>query len=325
MSLVVALQMDPMEGIDCTSDSSFLMGLEAQKRGHSLWHYTPMDLALRDGRLTALARPMELKKEPGQWYRMGERERLDLSMVDVILMRQDPPFDMAYVAATHLLDHLKGRVLMVNDPEGVRDAPEKLLVTHFPEVAPPTLITSSVEEIKAFRKEHKDIVVKPLFGRGGEGVFRLRPEDENFNSLMDFHKLLHREPLVIQKFLPEIREGDKRVMMIEGEIVGAFNRVPLEGNFRINFRSGRNVLKTVITDREREICHGIGATLRRLGLVFAAVDMIGGRVTEINVTSPGGIPETNAMNGICMEALLFDAIEKRLEKMSSTAAMPTGS
>ncbi|MGO1080570.1 glutathione synthase [Inquilinus sp. CA228] len=315
MGLAVAIQMDPIETIDIGGDSTFAMALEAQARGHRLWHYLPRALSLRDGRLTARARPLTVQAVRGAHFSFAEGETLDLGAVDVILMRQDPPFDMGYITATHLLEHVADRVLVVNDPREVRNAPEKLLVTHYPELMPPTLITSDRDEIRAFRREHGDIIVKPLYGNGGAGVFRIRPDDENLVALLEVYERMYREPIMIQRYLPEIRQGDKRIILVEGEPVGAVSRVPSEGEARANLHVGGRAQKTVLTEREREICARIGPDLRATGQIFVGIDVIGDWLTEINVTSPTGIHEINRLDGVKIEAVLWDAIEARRAAM----------
>jgi glutathione synthase len=315
MGLAVAIQMDPIETIDIGGDSTFAMALEAQARGHRLWHYLPRALSLRDGRLTAKARPLMVQAVRGNHFSFAEWETVDLGAVDVILMRQDPPFDMGYITATHLLEHVADRVLVVNDPREVRNAPEKLLVTHYPELMPPTLITSDRDEIRAFRREHGDIIVKPLYGNGGAGVFRIRPDDENLVALLEVYERMYREPIMIQRYLPEIRQGDKRIILVEGEPVGAVSRVPSEGEARANLHVGGRAQKTVLTEREREICARIGPDLRATGQIFVGIDVIGDYLTEINVTSPTGIHEINRLDGVKIEAVLWDAIEARRARM----------
>lgn len=315
MGLAVAIQMDPIETIDIGGDSTFAMALEAQARGHRLWHYLPRALSLRDGRLTAKARPLTVQAVRGNHFSFAEWETVDLGAVDVILMRQDPPFDMGYITATHLLEHVADRVLVVNDPREVRNAPEKLLVTHYPELMPPTLITSDRDEIRAFRREHGDIIVKPLYGNGGAGVFRIRPDDENLVALLEVYERMYREPIMIQRYLPEIRQGDKRIILVEGEPVGAVSRVPSEGEARANLHVGGRAQKTALTEREREICARIGPDLRATGQIFVGIDVIGDYLTEINVTSPTGIHEINRLDGVKIEATLWDAIEARRAAM----------
>jgi glutathione synthase len=311
MSLAVAIQMDPIEPIDIDGDSTFALALEAQVRGHGLFHYLTEDLALRDGRVTARARPLQVRREAGNHFSFGAPETLDLAGLDVVLMRQDPPFDMAYITATHILEHIHPQTLVVNDPVSVRNAPEKLFVTHFEGVMPPTLITSSREEINAFRAEHKDIIVKPLYGNGGAGVFHIRPDDENLNSLLEMFDDLYREPIIAQRYLPEVRLGDKRIILVDGEAVGAINRVPAEGEARSNMHVGGRAEKIGLTPRERDICAAIGPSLREQGLIFVGIDVIGDYLTEINVTSPTGIQEIDRFDGVNLSALIWDAIEAR--------------
>jgi glutathione synthase len=313
MSLAVALQMDPIESINIDTDSSFMMALEAQRRGHALFHYHPRDLSLTGNRLQARVRELAVERTRGAHYRLGEAKLVDLKTMDIILMRQDPPFDMAYITATHLLEHVQPDVLVLNDPKSVRNAPEKLFVTHFPDLMPPTLITSDKQAILDFRAEYKDIIVKPLFGNGGAGVFHLKPDDENLGSLLELFTQLYREPVIVQKYLPEIRQGDKRIILIDGEPAGAVSRMPQEGEARANFHAGGSARKTGLNARERAICEAIGPVLREQGLVFVGIDVIGDYLTEINVTSPTGIQEINRLDGSQLEATLWDAIERRYE------------
>ncbi|MDA0786067.1 MAG: glutathione synthase [Proteobacteria bacterium] len=311
MSLAVAIQMDPINAIDINGDSTFALALEAQARGHGLFHYLPEDLSLRDGRVVAKARPLEVRREAGNHFSLGAAETLDLAGLDVVLMRQDPPFDMAYITATHILEHIHPQTLVVNDPVSVRNAPEKLFVTHFDGVMPPTLITSSREEIEAFRAQHKDIIVKPLYGNGGAGVFHIKPDDENLNSLLEMFTDIYREPIIIQRYLPEVRLGDKRIILVDGEAVGAINRVPAEGEARSNMHVGGRAEKIGLTSREQDICAAIGPSLREQGLIFVGIDVIGDYLTEINVTSPTGIQEIDRFDGVNLSALIWDAIEAR--------------
>jgi len=314
MSLAVAFQMDPLDGIDIDADSSFALALEAQGRGHRLYHYLPRDLALADGRVTATARPMSLRRLAGDHFTLGPPERLDLALADVVMMRQDPPFDMSYITATHILDHIHPQTLVVNDPAEVRNAPEKLFVTHFATLMPPTLITSDPAMIRAFRAEHGDIILKPLFGNGGAGVFHLRPGDENLNVLLEMFTELFREPIIVQRYLPEVRQGDKRIILVDGEPVGALNRVPAEGEARANMHVGAVPLKAALSARDREICALIGPSLKERGVIFVGIDVIGDYLTEINVTSPTGIQEIDRFDGVCLEALIWDAIEARVRR-----------
>ena len=314
MSLAVAIQMDPIEPIDIDADSTFVMGLEAQNRGYALWHYLPNALSFREGKVTARARKMELRREKGRHYTMGELETVDLSTMDVVLMRQDPPFDMAYITATHILEHIHPKTLVVNDPAHVRNAPEKLFVTHFDGVMPPTLISSDRDAIAAFRDEHEDIIVKPLFGNGGAGVFHIKPGDENLSSLLELFTEFYREPVIAQRYLPEVRDGDKRVILVDGEPIGAIDRVPAAGEARANMHVGGRAIKAGLTDRDREICAIIGPELKKRGLIFVGIDVIGDYLTEINVTSPTGLQEIGRFDGTNLEAAIWDAIERRLNE-----------
>ena len=311
MSLAVAIQMDPIESVNIDADSTFVLALEAQRRGHALFHYLPRHLAFRDGRLFARARPLQVRRELGNHATLGAAEMLDLATVDVILMRQDPPFDMAYITATHLLEHVHPRTLVVNDPVHVRNAPEKLFVTHFDGLLPPTLITSDREEILAFRREYRDIIVKPLYGNGGAGVFHITEADENMNALLEVFTQLYREPVIVQRYIPEVRQGDKRIILVDGAPVGAVARVPAAGEARSNLHVGGKATKATLTQREREICTAIGPALQERGLIFVGIDVIGDYLTEINVTSPTGIQEINRLDGVKLETGLWDAIEKR--------------
>jgi glutathione synthase len=314
MSLKVAIQMDPVERINPAADSTFVLALEAEARGYRLYHYLPRDLNLAQGKLTANARPLKVSRAGGTPLALGTAEILDLAAMDVILMRQDPPFDMAYITATHLLEHVSGKVLVVNDPVSVRNAPEKLFATHFTGLMPETLISSDAGSIRAFREKHGDIILKPLFGNGGAGVFHLRPDDENLNALLEMFTQLYREPVMVQRYLPEIRQGDKRIILVEGEPLGAVLRVPAQGEARANLHVGGKAQKSPLSKRDRDICAAIGPRLRDLGLVFVGIDVIGDYLTEINVTSPTGIQEINKLEGVKLEAKVWDAIEKRLKK-----------
>jgi glutathione synthase len=309
----VAIQMDPIETVDINGDSSFVLALEAEKRGYSLYHYRPSDLNFRDGRVWAHARSLSVRRVQGDHYTLGERGILDLRDVDVVLMRQDPPFDMGYITATHILEHIHPDTLVVNDPAHVRNAPEKLLVTQFPDFMPPTLITGSKSDVEDFRKEFKDIIIKPLFGNGGAGVFRLQEGDENLASLLEMFAIgFPREPFMVQQYLPAVRQGDKRVILIDGQAAGAINRVPAAGETRSNMHVGGRPVKDQLTKRDLEICEAIGPMLRERGLIFVGIDVIGGYLTEINVTSPTGLQEVNRFDNTCLEAQIWDAIERRL-------------
>jgi glutathione synthase len=311
MSLNVAIQMDPIDSIDIAGDSTFVLALEAQRRGHSLYYYLPQALTYRDGKVTARSQPLTVRREEGNHFDVGESEVLDLAKVDVVLMRQDPPFDMAYITATHMLEHIHPDTLVVNDPAEVRNAPEKIFVTRFPELMPPTLITSSREEILEFRAEYDDIIVKPLYGNGGAGVFHIKPGDENLSALLELFTELYREPIIVQRYQPEVREGDKRIILVDGVAVGATNRVPQEGEARSNMHVGGTPKPTTLTNREHEICEAIGPELKARGQIFVGIDVIGDYLAEINVTSPTGLQEVNRFDDVCLEATIWDAIEAR--------------
>jgi glutathione synthase len=318
MSLTVAIQMDPIETINIETDSTFMLALEAQERGHKLFHYLPSDLSLLDGKLFATARPiLDLKREFGAHCNLGEAIRLDFSEVDVVLMRQDPPFDMAYITATHLLEHAPPSTLVVNNPKHVRNAPEKLFVTHFEGLLPPTLISSDRDQILKFRGTHKDIIIKPLYGNGGSEVFHLKPDDENIGSLLEMFSEKYREPVIIQRYLPEIREGDKRIILVDGQPAGAVLRVPADGDSRANFHAGGGARKTSLSSRDHEICAAIGPSLSDRGLLFVGIDVIGNYLTEINVTSPTGIQEINRLDGVQIEQVIWNSIEANVARVSS--------
>lgn len=311
MSLAVAIQMDPIHSINIETDSSFVLALEAQRRGHALFHYLPQAMFFREGRVMARIAPLKVERKHGAHAALGPLELIDLATLDIILMRQDPPFDMAYITATHLLEHIHPQTLVVNDPVHVRNAPEKLFVTHFNELMPPTLISSRREEILAFRDSWKDIIVKPLFGNGGAGVFHAGPEDENLNALLELFTQLSSEPIIVQKYLPEIRQGDKRIILIDGKPAGAINRIPAKGEARSNLHVGGKAEKATLSKRDQEICAAIGPALQDKGLTFVGIDVIGPYLTEINVTSPTGLQEINRFDGVHLERDLWDAIERR--------------
>jgi glutathione synthase len=313
MTLTVAIQMDPIDTIDITTDSTFILAIEAQARGYKLYHYLPQDLALTNGSIFANARPLKVNLKIGNHFQLGAQERLDLADVDVVLMRQDPPFDLSYITATHLLEHIHPKTLVVNDPAQVRNAPEKLFITHFPDLMPPTLITSNKEQILEFRTEYQDIIIKPLFGNGGAGVFHIKQDDENLNSLLEMFDKLYREPIIAQRYEPAVRDGDKRIILIDGEPVGALNRVPAMGESRSNLHVGGTAKKTTITKREGEICKLIGPTLKKRGLIFVGIDIIGDYLTEINVTSPTCLQEINFFDGTRLESDIWDAIILKLK------------
>lgn len=311
MPLAVAFQMDPIEGIDIDADSSFALAVEATRRGHTLYHYLPTDLSYDRGRVIATARHMTVRREHGNHATLGAPERIELDALDVILMRQDPPFDMSYIGATHLLEQIHPATLVVNDPVSVRNAPEKLFVTRFPDLMPPTLITYDSEQIKAFRREYKDIIVKPLYGNGGAGVFHVKPDDDNLTSLLELFEQAINEPLMVQQYLPEVRQGDKRIILIDGEPAGALNRVPAAGEARANLHVGGRAERSTLTPREHAICEAIGPVLKEQGLIFVGIDVIGDWLTEINVTSPTGLQEIGRFDHISLEAMIWDAIEER--------------
>ncbi len=312
MGLAVAIQMDPIDTINIDADSTFALALEAQARGHALYHYLPQALSFRDGRVYARGRPLQVVRQHGNHHRFGDFEELDLAGFDIVLMRQDPPFDMAYITATHLLELLPEEgPLVVNDPAAVRNAPEKLFVLRFKELMPPTLLSLDRDEIRAFWQEHGEIVLKPLYGNGGAGVFHLRPGDDNLHSLLEMYASVYREPVMVQRYLPEVRQGDKRIILVEGEPKGAVMRVPPQGEARANLHVGGRAIRTELTARDREICAAIGPSLREQGLVFVGIDVIGDWMTEINVTSPTGIQEIARLEGVEIAPMIWDAIEAR--------------
>ena len=311
MRLNVAVQMDPIERINIRGDSTFALMLEAQRRGHALSYYTPDRLVLRDGKVSAAVRPVKVRDSAGDHFTLGEPQTVDLASFDVVLLRQDPPFDLAYISTTHMLDRIHPNTLVVNDPSHVRNAPEKVFVTEFPELMPPTLITRDLDAIKAFRAEHADIVMKPLYGLGGQAVFRLASDDLNFGSLYDLFANMFREPWVVQKFLPAVKDGDKRIILVDGEFAGAVNRVPAVDDLRSNMVRGGVPKATDLTARERHICERLGPALRERGLLFVGIDVIDGFLTEINVTSPTGIRAIKNLGGPDIAALIWDKIEEK--------------
>ena len=311
MRLNVAVQMDPIERINIRGDSTFALLLEAQARGHDIAYYTPDRLALRGGEVFAAVQPLAVRDSEGDHFKLGEPARVELARFDVILLRQDPPFDLAYITTTHLLERLRRTTLVVNEPAAVRNAPEKMFVMEFPDLMPPTLITRDLAEIKAFRSEHGDIVMKPLYGKGGEAVFRLAREDLNFGSLYDLFAVTFREQWVVQKFLPAVRNGDKRIILVDGEFAGAVNRVPAPDDLRSNMMRGGTPRETDLTVREREICTRIGPALRERELLFVGIDVIDGYLTEINVTSPTGIRAVKNFGGPDVAAMIWDRIETK--------------
>jgi glutathione synthase len=311
MTLKIAVQMDPIARINVRGDSTLALLLEAQARNHAISYYTPDSLALRDGQVFASVRPLSVRDKEGDHFTLGDARRTDLSTFDVVLMRQDPPFDLAYISATHLLERIHPKTLVVNDPAQVRNAPEKMFVMDFPDLMPATLITRDLAEIKAFRAEHGDIVMKPLYGHGGGAVFRVTREDLNFGSLYDMFTVTFREPWVVQKFLPAVKDGDKRIILVDGEFAGAVNRVPAADDLRSNMVRGGSPKETELTPREREICKRLGPELKKRGLLFTGIDVIGDKLTEINVTSPTGIRSIKALGGADIAALIWDVIEKK--------------
>ncbi len=311
MRLNVAVQMDPIERINVRGDSTFALILEAQNRAYAVSYYTPDRLVLRDGKVSATVRPLVVRDIAGDHFTLGEPRHVDLAAFDVVLLRQDPPFDLAYISTTHMLDRIHPKTLVVNDPSAVRNAPEKLFVMAFPDLMPPTLITRSLDAIKTFRAEHGDIVMKPLYGLGGQAVFRLAADDLNFGSLCDLFAGMFREPWVVQKFLPEVRDGDKRIILIDGEFAGAINRVPAADDLRSNMVRGGVPTATELTARERHICERLGPHLRERGLLFVGIDVIGGFLTEANVTSPTGIRSVKNFGGPDIAALIWDKIEAK--------------
>ena len=312
MSLKIAVQMDHVSSITIKGDSTFALCLEAQRRGHRLFHYTPDRLSMRDGVVTARIEAMQLAEEQGRHFTLGEPVRTDLAEMDVVLLRQDPPFDMNYITSTHLLERLQPGTIVANDPAWVRNMPEKIFVTEFSDLMPETLITKDPAEVAAFRAEFGEIVMKPLYGNCGAGVFHLTRDDRNLSSFMETFALLFREPFIVQRYLPDVRKGDKRVILIDGEPVGAINRVPSETDARSNMHVGGRAEPADITDRDREICARIGPALRERGQLFVGIDVIGDYLTEINVTSPTGIREVRRFGGADIAALFWDKIEDRV-------------
>jgi len=311
MGLKIAVQMDPIERINIKGDSTFALLLEAQRRGHQLSYYTPDRLALLDGAVSAGIQSLSVRDVAGDHFTLGEPKRTALTDFDVVLLRQDPPFDLAYITSTHMLERIHPKTLVVNDPASVRNAPEKVFVTEFPELMPPTLVSRDLAEIKAFRAKHGDIVMKPLYGHGGGAVFRITREDLNFGSLYDMFANTFREQWVIQKFLPEIKKGDKRIILVDGEYAGAVNRIPASDDLRSNMVRGGSPAATELTKREAEICKRLGPALRERGLLFVGIDVIDGYLTEINVTSPTGIRAIKTLGGPDAAALIWDKIEAK--------------
>jgi glutathione synthase len=311
MKLNVAVQMDPIARINVRGDSTFALLLEAQKRGHGLSYYTPDKLSQKGADIVAPVQPLTVRDEVGDHFTLGEPRRESLSAFDVILLRQDPPFDLAYITSTHLLERLQPKTLVVNDPAAVRNAPEKLFVMEFPQLMPPTLISRDLDEINAFRDQFGAVVMKPLHGHGGAAVFRIMPQDMNFGSLFDMFSVTFREQWVIQQFIPNVKHGDKRIILVDGEFAGAVNRVPAADDLRSNMVRGGAAAATELTDREREICTTLGPALRKRGLLFVGIDVIDGNLTEINVTSPTGIRAISRLGGPDIAAKIWDVIEQK--------------
>ena len=321
MGLSIAIQMDRVEALQIAGDTTFALGLEAQKRGHSLWYYTPNLLSLNDGVISARGQELKFYDQVGAHFETGVAQVKSLQDFDIILMRQDPPFDMAYITATYLLEMLGPKTLVVNNPAEVRNAPEKLLVTLYPDLMPATLISRDIEIIKAFRNEHKDIIIKPLFGNGGAGVFRIQPGDQNLNSLLEMFFCINPEPVMVQAYLPAVRNGDKRVILVDGAPVGAVTRVPNKDEVRSNFHVGGIAEKASLNKRDLDICSTIGPELRRRGLLFVGIDIIGNYMTEINVTSPTGIREIERLSDINIASMTWDVIERKHPKHTSNGIM----
>ena len=314
MSLNVAVQMDPIERINIGGDSTFALLLEAQRRGHTLSYYTPDQLVMQDGKVSATVRPLSVREKAGDHSTLGDARFVALTSFDIVLLRQDPPFDLAYITSTHMLERIQPQTLVVNDPAQVRNAPEKVFVTEFPYLMPPTLVTRDLAAIKKFRAAHGDIVMKPLYGKGGEAVFRLAGEDLNFGSLYDLFATTFREPWVVQKFLPAVKDGDKRIILVDGEFAGAVNRIPAADDLRSNMARGGIPKATDLSAREREICARLGPALRERRLLFVGIDVIGGFLTEINVTSPTGIRAVKNFGGADIASLIWDKIEAQRKR-----------
>ncbi len=310
-TLKIACQMDPIDRIDIRGDSTFAILLEARQRGHEIFYYTPQNLSLHGNRLLARGSTLEVFDRIGDHYAQSNMRTVDLLTQDVVLLRQDPPFDMAYITSTHLLERIHPETLVVNDPGHVRNAPEKIWVLDFLDLMPPTLITRSLEDVHAFRTEYHDIILKPLYGNGGASVFRIKPDDTNVGSLVELFQTVFREPFMVQQYRPEVRNGDKRIILVDGEVAGAINRVPSAGETRSNLHVGGTAHRTELTDREHEICDRLGPELKKRGLIFTGIDVIGDYLTEINVTSPTGIRQVKAFGGNDIAAMIWDAIEKK--------------
>ncbi len=311
MALKIACQMDPIDRIDISGDSTFALLLEAQARGHDIFYYTPDRLSLDGATLQATGASLQVRDAIGDHFTLSNHRAVELSTMDVVLLRQDPPFDMSYITTTHLLERIHPKTLVVNDPAHVRNAPEKIWVLDFRDLMPPTMVARNAEDIKAFRDRYKDVILKPLYGNGGAGVFRLQPGDTNLGALLEMFHAANREAVMVQQYRPEVREGDKRIILVDGEVAGAINRVPSEGETRSNMHVGGKPAPTELTPRDLEICARLGPELKRRGLIFTGIDVIGPYLTEINVTSPTGIRQVKAFGGSDIAALIWDAIERR--------------
>ena len=312
MTLKIACQMDPIEKIDVPGDSTLAILIEAQARGHDIFYYTPTDLTLNGSRLKARGHTLAVRDATDDHYSLSDPRVVDLSDLDVVLLRQDPPFDMAYITTTHLLERIHPDTLVVNDPAHVRNAPEKVFVLDYLDLMPPTMVTRNLEDVRAFRAEHKDIIVKPLYGNGGSGVFRIAPGDTNLNALVELFQTTLREPFMVQEYRPEVRQGDKRIILVDGEVAGVINRVPAEDEARSNMHVGGRAEHVALSARDQEICDRLGPELKRRGLLFTGIDVIGPYLTEINVTSPTGIRQVKAFGGADIAALIWDAIERKV-------------
>ena len=311
MPLKIACQMDPIDRIDIRGDSSFALLLEAKTRGHEIFYYTPANLSLKGRHLMASGHTLRVEDRVGDHYRLSSPRAVDLAEWDVVLLRQDPPFDMAYITTTHLLERIHPKTLVVNDPAHVRNAPEKVFVLDFLDLMPPTILTRQLADVRAFREEYKDIIVKPLYGNGGSAVFRIRPEDTNLASLVELFQTVFREPFMVQQYLPAVRAGDKRIILVDGDVAGAINRVPSPEETRSNLHVGGMAAPIELTKRDREICARLGPELRKRGLIFTGIDVIGDHLTEINVTSPTGIRQVKQFGGADIAALIWDVIERK--------------
>ncbi|PYE89186.1 glutathione synthase [Phyllobacterium leguminum] len=315
MAMKIAVQMDHIRSIRIAGDTTFALSLEAARRGHELYHYTPDHLSMRDGIVTAVIEPLQVRDVEGDHFTLGKPERRNLQEMDVVLLRQDPPFDMNYITTTHLLERIHPKTLVVNDPAWVRNSPEKIFVTEFPDLMPETLITKDPEEVAAFRREFGDIIIKPLYGNGGAGVFHLQNADRNLASLLEMFAQMYREPFIAQRYLKDVRAGDKRIILIDGEPVGAINRVPAEHDARSNMHVGGKAEASVLTERDLEICARIGPALRERGFILVGIDVIGDYLTEINVTSPTGIREIKRFGGADVAALFWDCVEAKRQNI----------